>query len=245
MLIETTKGRETRDLMMHHYGKDFILNMGVSSFDPKKHEGKVIFNPDVSKCVDKIKMFKAFKKANVPHTKFYNMKSPIGMLLANIALIRGKKLMLHNGNCAVVSSFKELLKAKHKRYATEMVNNVNEYRVNIVGSSIISVKLKESKDSVRKLENSKFKMMDIIDRELAEVSLKAAKSVGIDLCGVDVIWDGSHYIVLEVNSCPGMGTKTSRLAVSELNNLHFERTMGIPLMVDRNRILVRTSEYGK
>ncbi len=239
MIIETQKGIETRDLMNRHEGKDFVLNLGVSKFDPSKHEGKIIFNADVSKCVDKTKMFKEFRRNKIPHPKFYDLKSPFGTIKANMALIRGKKLMLHNGAVKIISSIKELNKAKDKRYATEMINNREEYRINIVGGSIISVKLKEGNAKIKKLEECKFRMMDIIDKDLADVSTKAAKAVGIDLCGVDVVFDGKKYIVLEVNSCPGMGNNTSRRAVSELNNLWFERTRGVPVIPEKNIVLVR------
>lgn len=78
------------------------------------------------------------------------------------------------------------------------------YRVTIIGDKIVQTALKESKGweatGVYAHHIKRFK----IDKELKEIIDKVIKVFGIKICGVDFLKKDGKWLVLEINSQPGL-----------------------------------------
>ena len=100
-------------------------------------------------------------------------------------------------------------------YGTKRIEKVKEYRVHVFNGSIISVMEKIQRSGMNtiysKLENSIFKKVDIYDTQISDYSIKAINACGLIFGGVDIIYDGHQYYVLEANSACGLGPKNVEL----------------------------------
>ncbi|MBW2675439.1 MAG: hypothetical protein JRD89_18855 [Deltaproteobacteria bacterium] len=181
-----------------------IINLGCSNFQAPTD--KIVLNRDCRTSIDKVKMFKAFRRHGVKHVPFYDLRNPIDIFKALFNLP-----VILRPNFKVVKTKGEFLRSFMRyRFATKLIEKKREFRANICLGEVLNVKEKIPFDrkSLRwKQHNSKFERVERPD--VGSLAVKAAEAVGLDVCGVDIIEDmkGELY-VLETNSAPGMGTDT-------------------------------------
>ena len=87
--------------------------------------------------------------------------------------------------------------------AQELVNSPS-YRVTMIGDKIVQTALKENHGwkatGVYEKHFKKFK----VDYELRKIINKVRKVMKINVCGIDLLKKGGEWLVLEVNSAPGL-----------------------------------------
>jgi len=103
------------------------------------------------------------------------------------------------------------------KYATKEIKNKREYRVHVMGDTIMGVYRKKPNnigDKILKAENCHFhRCGDATDSLFSEkgrtMAIKAVQALGLDFAGVDIIYDKDtkKYYVLEVNSSPSLNTE--------------------------------------
>jgi len=78
------------------------------------------------------------------------------------------------------------------------------YRVTVIDNKIVQTAIKNGpgwkKTGVYEKNNKKFK----IDKELREIVKKLIKVIRINVCGIDLLKKNNNWVVLEVNTTPGL-----------------------------------------
>lgn len=78
------------------------------------------------------------------------------------------------------------------------------YRITVIGEEIMQTAIKNGpgwkKTGVYEKNNKKFK----IDKELREIVEKLIKIIKINVCGIDLLKKDKKWVVLEVNTTPGL-----------------------------------------
>lgn len=207
--------------------KGRVLKLEGSSFNPR--EGDVIINWGSSKCpfnyklngeiaiqraANKLESFKCLQEALVPIPDFAT--SPDTVSWEGMTVVR-HKLTGHSGEgIELCLPGTELPKAP---LYVQYIPKKDEYRVHVIGQSIIAVQRKaRNRDveapnwQVRNHANGfVFVRNEVNPPELVlDVSRRAITALGLDFGAVDVIWNekkGGAY-VLEVNTAPGLEGQT-------------------------------------
>ncbi len=93
----------------------------------------------------------------------------------------------------------------------KLIDNVHEYRVLVLNGKIgaFEEKIKTDKNEFRSNVHlgamEKFFDVDSIPPDIKEISIKAAKVLGIEVAGVDIVVDGDKKVwLIEVNRGPGL-----------------------------------------
>lgn len=196
--------------------RDVVINWGSSqcpSFAPAR-----VLNPPkaVSLAANKRESFATLAAANVPVPRFAtDATSALGW---NSTIVVRHKLTGHSGEgIEIVEPGADLPSAP---LYVEYVKKEDEYRVHVIGESII---LLQRKARNRDVENPNWKVRnhangfvfvrsDVNPPEcVLSAAVDAIRALGLDFGGVDVIFNrksGKAY-VLEVNTAVGMAGSTS------------------------------------
>lgn len=96
----------------------------------------------------------------------------------------------------------------------EYISNREEYRVNLLGDEVLTAyrKVPPEGEGPRLGGHRGFELQRSLPRAAAEAAREARRRVGLDLAGVDLLYDRTRgrWFVLEVNAAPGMGPATLR-----------------------------------
>ncbi len=98
-----------------------------------------------------------------------------------------------------------------KKYITNGAVNIAQefikspsYRVMTIGDEIVQTAIKENKGwEATGVYANHFKKFEV-DKELKKIIEKIIKVFGIKICGVDFLKKGNNWLVLEINSQPGL-----------------------------------------
>jgi ribosomal protein S6--L-glutamate ligase len=99
-------------------------------------------------------------------------------------------------------------------------NPGEDIRVIVVGNeAVASMKRKAKKGEKRSNLAAGGKGVAYkIDSEIEDISIKSAKAIGAEICGVDIIEGPNGPVVLELNICPGM-------KISKVTGINVERSI--------------------
>jgi len=102
----------------------------------------------------------------------------------------------------------------------EYIPDREEYRVNLLGDEVLTAyrKVPPEGEGPRLGGHRGFELQRSMPRAALEAAREARRRVGLDLAGVDLVYDRrrSRWYVLEVNSAPGMGPVTLRRLLEAL-----------------------------
>jgi len=112
-----------------------------------------------------------------------------------------KPLYGYDGNGIYpLTSMEEM--GKYPYYLQEFVNNTHDFRVFVLNGKAIGAIQRSSDSFAHNIhQGGTGKAIEIPDK-MAEIAISAAKAIGIDYCGVDLLPVDGGFTVLEVNGTP-------------------------------------------
>jgi len=99
-----------------------------------------------------------------------------------------------------------MLGDSHPMIIQEYIKNSSgkDIRVIVVGDEILGAMMRVSNSGFKSNfhQGGSVKFLEI-DEEMKNIALKASKSVGLKMAGVDLLIDSNGYKICEINSSPG------------------------------------------
>jgi ribosomal protein S6--L-glutamate ligase len=170
---------------------------------------------------DKLRSLQILARSGVPipKTVFANETADIDDILEQVggAPVIIKTIMGTHGRGVVLGETKKAAKAVMQAFYVEGVEflvqdfvaeaNGEDIRALVVGGKIVAAMERKSLDDDFRsnLHQGGTAKPVVLTASEKRVALSAAKSLGLDLCGVDMIRSDTGVKVLEVNSSPGFG----------------------------------------
>jgi hypothetical protein len=215
---------------------EVILNWGHSS--PKfsiPANVKVINHPDAVKLSsDKLSSLQALAAAGVNTPKFTtSYDEALGWIRDGRTVMCRTLLRSHSGKGIVMAQSEEQLVSAP--LYTRYFRKDNEFRVHVFMGKVIDYTEKKAKldrgpnynKFIRSNANGWVYCREniLLLDEVKDQAMKAVAALGLDFGAVDVMWNGSKAVVLEVNTAPGLCDTTAQKYVQALkeNNLYVER----------------------
>ncbi len=87
-------------------------------------------------------------------------------------------------------------------YLQEYVKNDRDFRVFVIGGTAVGAIMRVSDTLAHNIHQGGHGAPFVVDREMAEIAGAAARAVGVDYGGVDLLRTDEGYTVLEVNGTP-------------------------------------------
>lgn len=194
LLARILKGRFSQEDYI--YDKNAIIfNYGMSWLGNKG--SRVINQPSaVQICKNKLETFRVLSDAGVRIPKFTTSKK----LARNWEYAVSRKLLEGKSNAGMDIIQKGDVLPDAKLY-TEYFFHKKEYRVVVFKDEVAQILIKTT------LENGMWELFDVPRtptlRHVEKECLKAAKALGIDYVGFDVVYNNSNdFVILEANSGP-------------------------------------------
>jgi tetrahydromethanopterin:alpha-L-glutamate ligase len=165
----------------------------------------VVNSPEsIATCASKVQTTARLIKAGVPtpETIFTNSKDQVESFLAKHEKVVYKPVYGFDGNGIYpLTQIDEL--GEKPYYIQEFIRNNCDYRVFVIDGEAVGAIRRSSDSFAHNIHQGGFgEAVHDIPENMAEISSEAAKAIGIDYCGVDLLpWDDS-YLVLEVNGTP-------------------------------------------
>lgn len=187
------------------------------------------YNPDVFTIVhDKLLTHLELERANIPMPKTYLSSSPKAAkeLLKNLPYpiimkipngTQGKGVMFADSFAAATSMLDTLDTLKQPFLIQEFIETGGaDIRAIVVGDKIIAcMKRKSSSEDKRSNLHADGKGEQVIPSpEIRKIAVQTAKSLGAEICGVDILEGMKKPLVIEANLSPGLQGIT---AVSGVN----------------------------
>lgn len=195
---------------------DLIINWGNGQAE-KPWEHEVLNNPyAVHLAANKLNAFVRFQTSGVPIPRFATSRERVEWKTTTVVRHR---LTGHSGAGIELVDKKEDL--PNAPLYVEYIKKVDEYRVHVVGKSIIAVQRKardrEIPDNqvnwqIRNHANGFIFVREgfVTPESVTDVALQAIESLGLDFGAVDIVWNEKEQkaYVLEINSAPGLEGQT-------------------------------------
>lgn len=213
------KGHEA--LSIKHQGSTFkggrdkrVLNWGSSDL-PREVRLSSIINPEqaVHTAIDKIEAFRVMEK-NLVSLPLWDTENSFSQQQYPI-VCRTKIKGADGAGIVIANKPDELVDA---RLYTQLVASTHEYRVMVHKHDIISTQIKHQKKDapkgasafIRTTANGwGFDVAEKVPAKVKEQANEAVSALGLDIGGVDVVWDGLRAYVLEVNTAPQLTPYTA------------------------------------
>lgn len=194
-LAKSLGGTLCGDEYVNSRGYDVIFNYGRSSF-LRNTDIPIINQPKaVRTCIDKIATFKVLKENNLPHVAFCTRKTDIPASWKVVA-VRSKVDGKQNDGFDLFEQGCDYPKAP---LYTEYFKHEWEYRVVVFMGKVVARYRKDSNNGVWNLTLMLSDGFEAVD----EACVKAAKALGIDYVGFDVVENKrGKWMILEANSGP-------------------------------------------
>ncbi|RQD82559.1 MAG: RimK family alpha-L-glutamate ligase [Methanocalculus sp. MSAO_Arc2] len=87
-------------------------------------------------------------------------------------------------------------------YVQEYIKNDRDFRIFVIGYKAVGAIYRQSPHLTHNIHKGGIGTPVEIDPEMRSISEAAAKAIGIDYCGVDLLHTNDGYTVLEVNGTP-------------------------------------------
>jgi len=214
------KGHEA--LSIKHQGSTFkggrdkrVLNWGSSDLPRDVRLSSVINREDaVHSAVDKLMTFGVLL-ANKVHLPLWSIDRRAFNEGDFPIVCRTKVKGADGAGIVIANKPEELVDA---RLYTQLIASTHEYRVNVSHGEVFATQIKRQKKDAPKGASSfirttangwGFDVADKVPAKVKEQAIAAVKALGLDIGGVDVVWDGLRAYVLEVNTAPQLTPYTA------------------------------------
>lgn len=224
--------------MIKHEGSNFrgkkgqfIVNWGAGTgvFTAAAGGARVLNRPEaIDRAVNKLAFFKQMLGEDAPRCPHWT-KSPeqAKAWLANgLTVIARTKVEGAKGDGIVV--MKKPLDFVLANLYTIKVDNLKEYRVYMWGNEVIDARIKltakgakADPDDMRfgdQYEFCRFEMNELPADVVVQAKRAMAKT-GLDMGGLDILWDGDEAWVLECNTAPYLGDITATKYAKKIEEL--------------------------
>ena len=212
---------------------DRIIRWGCTASRELDEDGRRVINTRESlrNSTQKIKMQNIFIKAGIPAPK--NSRdisefdaSEYPLLLRRSGSTGGENILVIERPVVVAadnSLIKKILVEDKRAYVTQFWDKDQEFRVHVVNKQpIFQTEKIPRKNPRRAMEQSVWNVGELwmygantdVEARLADVSVAAVDSLGLNFGAVDLMCRGDEVKVLEVNTAPGL-QKRSRRAYRE------------------------------
>lgn len=175
---------------------NYASEKGVQIVD-KIYVNSRLLAPSLGKSLELIKLSET--GIQTPKTVFGNLtKLPFPFVVKSTTGQRAREVWLINNKTELENL--KLILDKHKFYfAQELILNAKRIRSLVVGDRVIGAIIRQTKWNKDETKET----MSPIPKEVVDLSLKAAKAMDLDICGVDILTNESKkYWVIEANAAP-------------------------------------------
>jgi len=193
-------------------------------------ENRVLNTPEsIATCASKAMTTALLQKRGIPspETLFTASLDQAHAFIERLGKAVFKPLYGFDGNgiCLIESA---AVLAESPYYLQEYVPNDRDYRVFVIDGEAVGAIMRISDSLTHNIHQGGIGTPVVIDEEMSEIAGAAARAVGIDYCGVDLLHTGEGYTVLEVNGTPNwhcMDAPIPRLLAAYL--IEQERSMRV------------------
>ena len=169
---------------------------------------------------DKLYTMQILSQNNIPHPKTMLVKNPIDssyvernigfpIVVKSLSGTHGKGVYLSEkkSNFEQLVEMMEQFNDRFNIILQEFVSDSfgRDLRIIVVGGKVIGAMKRESKDGDFRANITRggdAKPAEL-DEQMEYLALESTKLLGLDIGGVDVLYDNDGYKICEVNSCPG------------------------------------------
>ena len=175
---------------------------------------RVVNSPDaIAACASKAQTTARLLKNGVrtPDTIFTGSKKCVEKFLEKHGTVVYKPVYGFDGNGIYPFKSMSELKEDSPYYIQEYVKNNCDYRVFVVGGVAVGAIRRTSDSFAHNIHQGGFgEALEVIPEEICDIASRAAKAIGIDYCGVDLLpLEDGGYTVLEVNGTPNWHCMTA------------------------------------
>ena len=184
--------------------------------------GVLFFNSSeaIENVKDKLYTSQILAQNNIPHPKTMLVKNPVDVnyvekkigfpiVVKTLTGTHGKGVQLSEDkrNFTQLMDMVEQFNADFNIILQEFIIDSygKDLRVIVVGGKVIGAMKRESVDGdfrANITRGGEAKPIDI-DEQMEYLSLESTKLLGLDISGVDLLFDGNSYKICEINSSPG------------------------------------------
>jgi tetrahydromethanopterin:alpha-L-glutamate ligase len=167
-------------------------------------ENRVVNSPDaIATCASKARTTGLLLKSGVktPDTLFTSSRSTAESFIERHGTVVYKPLYGYDGNGIFpLASAGELPDPPF--YLQEYIENDRDFRIFVIEGKAVGAIERRSDGFAHNIHQGGSGRAVTISPEMAEIAGAAARAIGIDYCGVDLLMHGGGYTVLEVNGTP-------------------------------------------
>lgn len=175
---------------------NFARENGIQIVD-KIYEKSRLLAPSLGKSLELLKLSQT--DIPMPKTVFGNLsKLPFPFVVKSTTGQRAKEVWLINSEIEMKDLSQKL--DKHKFYfAQEFISNAKRIRTLVVGEKVVGGIVRQTKWNKDETKET----LNPISQEIVDLSIKTAKAVNLDICGVDILTNPTgKYWVIEANAAP-------------------------------------------
>ncbi len=177
-------------------------------------ENHVINSPEaIAVCASKVTTTAKILRAGAPSpaTCFTNSKEKVRKFLdAHGGKAVYKPVYGFDGKGIYLFTSVDEIKEEPPYYVQEYVKNDRDYRIFVIDNEAVGAIKRESAHLTHNIHQGGCGQAVDIPKDMAEAAEEAARAVGIDYCGVDLLpLEDGGYTVLEVNGTPNWHCMTA------------------------------------
>ncbi|MBN2733435.1 MAG: RimK family alpha-L-glutamate ligase [Methanomicrobiaceae archaeon] len=169
-------------------------------------KNRVVNSPEaIAICASKVQTTARLIKKGVktPETIFSGSKDEVNSFLEKHGKVVYKPVYGFDGNGIYPFTDISELKENSPYYIQEYIKNNCDYRIFVIDGRAVGAIKRVSDTFAHNIHQGGCGVaLKEIPEEMAETASQAAKAIGIDYCGVDLLLDKDSYTVLEVNGTP-------------------------------------------
>lgn len=169
-------------------------------------KNRVVNSPEaIAICASKVQTTARLIKNGVktPETIFSGTKDDVDVFLKKHGKVVYKPVYGFDGNGIYPFTDIKELKEDSPYYIQEYIKNNCDYRIFVIDGRAVGAIKRVSDTFAHNIHQGGCGVaLKEIPPDMAETASKAAKAIGIDYCGVDLLSDKDSYTVLEVNGTP-------------------------------------------
>jgi tetrahydromethanopterin:alpha-L-glutamate ligase len=167
-------------------------------------ENRVVNTPEsIATCASKAMTTALILKQGIPspETLFTASHKEAGAFIKRFGKAVFKPLYGFDGNGICLIDSTDVL-TESPYYLQEYIPNDRDFRVFVIDGEAVGAIMRISDSLTHNIHQGGIGSPVVIDAEMREIAGAAARAVGIDYCGVDLLHTQEGYTVLEVNGTP-------------------------------------------
>lgn len=196
---------EFKIIYFRFVGKSFEIASLVANYASEKgvqiidriYEKSRLLAPSLGKSIELVRLSKA--GVSVPTTVFGDLtKLPFPFVVKSTTGQRAREVWLVN-NKTELDNLKLILDKQKYYFAQEFIPNAKRIRTLVVGEKVVGGIIRQTKWNKDETKET----LNPIPQEIIDLSIKAAKAMDLDICGVDILTNElGKYWVIEANAAP-------------------------------------------